>query len=178
MNDKTTISISGLVTPFVRRDGKDIPLEPVHNTVQEGAKGVIAQALAFGRGIGKVYFLFSTSSSPSSVGASGGNLTVLDFTTAGSASGNGLVSCPAYAVGVDATGEEGPDRATFLAVTAGATAIAGQAFADGMYVYAVGLVQEVDGTDYLYAACDLSSPIAKIANSQVGVRWATTISVR
>ena len=119
-----------------------------------------------------------STSSPSAIGASAKNLTIQDFLTIGASSGHGLVSSPVFATG-KAAGQGTtilPMTADFLSVTSPANHLKGISFSNGVYVYAVGLVQTTDTGDSLYAACDVS-PIAKTANSQVGVRWQTTITI-
>lgn len=175
MNTTFNMTIKGIVTPFIRKDGIDTPIGGLFNAIQSTGPEAVANALAYGRKLSQVWFLHSSSSSPASMGASGGTLTINDFMTRGAASGMGLMACTAYAVGVAKDGPNSTDAATFLSVTPGSVK-AGASFSNGRYVYAVGLVQSTDEGDVLYAACDLT-PIAKAANSQIGVRWQTSITI-
>jgi hypothetical protein len=180
MTQKTDISlkIEGFVTTFIRKDGIDVPVDGRHNAPQAYAADVVCEALMHGKPLSKVYFLYANTSSPSAIGASAKNLTIQDFLTIGASSGHGLVSSPVFATG-KAAGQGTtilPMTADFLSVTSPANHLKGISFSNGVYVYAVGLVQTTDTGDSLYAACDVS-PIAKTANSQVGVRWQTTITI-
>lgn len=180
METNIQLSIKGTVTPFIRTEGREDLWLPSFNAIQTMGLQALATGLAYGKGLSKVYFLYASSSSPSAIGASGGTLTAADFVTAGSASGHGLVECPAFATGVtvntSASPTVKPATATILSVTSPYTKIAGIDFENGRYVYAVGLVTSTDDGDILYAACDIT-PVAKAANSQVGVRWQTTLSI-
>lgn len=177
MKDKINISVKGLVTPFLFVNGKETPLDVQHNAVQEGGTEAIVRALANGTALSKVYFLYANTSSPTAIGAASGTLTAGDFTTAGAASGRGLISCPAFASGLEAS-DTIIDTAVFMSITdaSDSSHVAGISYADGRYVYAVGLVLPAQTGDVLYAACDIT-PIAKAANSQIGVRWKTQITI-
>lgn len=177
IKDKTIISAKGLVAPYLVVDGREIPLKASHNAVQQGGAEALVRAMSGGGSLSRVYFLYASTSSPTAIGASSGTLTASSFTTAGSASGRGLLSCPAFASGLEAS-DEIIDTCVFMAVTDGSdeSHVSGISFVDGRYVYAVGLVLPSTTGDILYAACDIS-PIAKAANSQIGVRWKTTITI-
>lgn len=176
MNTCVRLKARGTVIPFIRKDGVDQPAGEEHNSIQTGGPEAVARALANGNRITAVWFLHSSSSSPSSAGCSGGTLTAADFLDLGESSGNGVLECPAFAVGVAKDGPDGSDAATFISVTTPGTVKAGASFTDGRYVYAVGLVQTTPDGDVLYAACDLT-PVVKAANSQIGVRWKTSITI-
>ena len=177
MKDRLTISVKGLVTPFLVVNGKEVPIGTVHNAVQTGGAEAIIRALANGSSLSRVYFLYANSSSPTAIGASSGTLTANSFYNAGLASGRGLISCPAVAASLEAS-ESSIDTGVFLSVTdtSEASHLKGIGFTDGRYVYAVGLVLPSQDGDILYAACDIT-PVAKASNSQVGVRWKTQITV-
>ena len=177
IKDRITISARGVVTPFLVVDGREVPLGASHNAVQHGGAEAIVRSLGGGGSLSRVYFLYANTSSPSSIGASSQSLTASSFVTAGSASGRGLISCPAFASGFESS-DEIVDTGVFMAVTdvSDASHVAGDSFVDGRYVYAVGLVMPATTGDVLYAACDIP-PIAKAANSQIGVRWKTTITI-
>lgn len=176
MKSDLRITAKGVVRVFIRKDGVDVPVDTIHNAVQSKGPLALAGALAKGFKISSVWFLHSSSSSPSSIGASAGTLTAAQLLTIGGSSGNGLIACPAYATSVDTVTLTGAGKATFLSVTADGTVKAGASFTNGRYVFAAGLIQATDDGDVLYAACDLT-PVAKAANSQIGVRWTTTITV-
>ena len=176
MNTHIRLEAKGTVVPFIRTDDGDIPVGKTSNSIQTGGPEAVVRALANGSRITAVWFLHSSSSSPASAGCSGGALTAADFLAKGEASGNGILECPAFAVGVAKDGPNGADAATFISVTTPGVVKAGAEFADGRYVYAVGLVQSTPDGDVLYAACDLT-PVAKAANSQIGVRWQTSITI-
>ena len=175
IKDKLNIKVTGEVTPFIIEDGKERPLGTTHNAVQTGGAEAIVRALANGDSISKVYFLYASTSAPSPIGAASKNLTADSFMTAGAASGRGLISCPAFATGLEAS-ESVTDTGVFMSVTDGSSSKAGISFTDGRYVYAVGLVLASQTGDVLYAACDIT-PVAKASNSQIGVRWKTQITI-
>ena len=177
MKDRISISVKGLVTPFLLVDGKEVELDICHNAVQTGGTEAIVRALADGNNLSKVYFLYANTSSPTAIGAASGTLTAADFATAGGASGRGLLSCQAFASGLEAS-DTVIDTAVFMSVTdtSDSSHVAGISYSDGRYVYAVGLVLPSPAGDILYAACDIT-PIAKASNSQIGVRWKTQITI-
>ena len=184
METVAKLSVKGIYTMFTRENGKDTVLGCAHNAFQKTGKAAIVNALAFGKPLGFVAFLYTSSSSTQTIGASSGTVTWGDFVTKGSASGNGLILCPAYMTGTTeilgqgGTTENMVNSASFVALTDPATKIAGNDLATGNKVFAIGLVQDsvADGSKMLYAAADIT-PITKAANSQVGVRWTTTITI-
>ena len=185
MNAKVNLSINGHITLFQRDGNVDTILLEKDNKFQTGGKEAIVNCLAYGTNISHIAMLYSSASSPSAIGASGGTLTWSDFLTRANTSGNGLILCPAFMVGVSetyttsATGIN--NTASFVGLSDSGTKVAGITMATGHKVYAVGLVQTPPSSDtsmnpVLYAAADITA-ISKAANSQIGIRWATTITV-
>jgi hypothetical protein len=73
------------------------------------------------------------------------------------------------------------NTASFVGLSDSGIKVAGITMATGHKVYAVGLVQTPPSSvtsmnPVLYAAADITA-ISKAANSQIGIRWATTITV-
>lgn len=175
MNEKVKISANGHIEAFIRKDGKDEVVVETHNELQGTATTVIANALAGDKGITHVYFIYTNASSPSSIGASGGDLTAAGLQALASSS-VGIIKAPVFSMGMSAS-DSIIDTANFVAVTDTADHLSGLSWADGLKVYALGLVQQTTaGIDVLYAAADIT-PIQKAANAQVGVRWKTTIAI-
>lgn len=176
---EANLSINGDVVIFQRNGDIDTVLQEKHNKFQSGGLAAIVRALTYGTPLSYIAMLYSSSSSPSAIGASGGTLTWNDFVTRGSASGNGLILCPAYMVEeVDGVIS---NYASFVGLSDSGELYAGSALATGNKVFAIGLVQNnvqgtADSSKVLYAAADIT-PISKAANSQIGVRWKTTITV-
>lgn len=179
MNEKANIFANGQIEVFIRKDGKDEVVQSTHNALQATSVSVIADALAGGGGITNVYFLYTNKTTPTQIGASGGDLTAEDlWNTAYGSSVNGVIIVPVFSMGLsDSTGGTTVDTATFAAITDSTSSTTGLSWADGHKVYALGLVhRNKDGVDVLYAAVDIT-PIQKAANAQVGVRWKTTIAI-
>jgi hypothetical protein len=185
MNTEAKLSINGHITIFQRDGSIDTILLEKDNKFQVGGKEAIVNCLAYGTNISHIAMLYSSASSPSAIGASGGTLTWGDFVTRGSTSGNGLILCPAFMIGVSetfttsATGIN--NTAAFVGLSDSGTRVVGMDLATGHKVYAVGLVQAPPSSisslnHVLYAAADIT-PLSKAANSQIGIRWATTITV-
>lgn len=184
MNTEAKLSINGHITIFQRDGSTDTILLEKYNKFQAGGKEAIVNCLAYGTNISHIAMLYSSSSSPSAIGASGGTLTWGDFVIRGSSSGNGLILCPAFMIGVSEiastiTGIN--NTASFVGLSDSGVRYTGIEFATGHKVYAVGLVQappsSVSSLNHiLYAAADIT-PLSKAANSQIGIRWATTITV-
>lgn len=185
MNTEAKLSINGHITVFQRNGDIDTVILDRCNKFQAGGKAAIINCLAYGTTISHIAMLYSSASSPSAIGASGGTLTWSDFLTRGAASGNGLILCPAFMTGVSetytgsATGIN--NTASFVALSDSGEKLAGITLATGHKVYAVGLVQKAptsltSASPVLYAAADITA-ISKAANSQIGIRWTTTITV-
>ena len=184
MDTTAKLSVNGIYTMFTREGDKDVVLSMAHNAFQKTGKAAIVNALASGQPLGFVAFLYTSNSGSQTIGASSGTVTWGDFVTKGSASGNGLILAPAYMTGTTeilgqgGTTENMVNSASFVALTDPATKIAGNTLATGNKAFAIGLVQGAvgGGNPILYAAADIT-PITKAANSQVGVRWTTTITI-
>lgn len=185
MNTEANLSIHGHITIFQRDGSIDKILLEKDNKFQNGGKAAIINCLAYGTNISHIAMLYSSDSSPSSIGASGGTLTWNDFVTRGSSSSNGLILCPAFMIGVSETysgsGTGINNTASFVGLSDSGEKVAGIDMATGHKVYAIGLVQNppssVTSMDpVLYAAADITA-ISKAANSQIGIRWTTTITV-
>ena len=177
MNETANIFANGQIEVFIRKDGKDEVVQSTHNDLQATSVSVIARALAEGTGINMVYFLYTNKTTPTPIGASGGNLTAEDLWNTGS-SVNGVLAVPTFSMGLsDSRGGTTVNTATFAAITDYTTQYTGLNWTDGNKVYAIGLIQRTnDGVDVLYAAADITA-IQKAANAQIGVRWKTTIDI-
>ena len=174
---ETNLSINGDVVIFQRNGDIDTVLQEKHNKFQSDGIAAIVRALAYGNPLSYIAMLYSSASSPSPIGASGGTLTWNNFVTRGSDSGNGLILCPAYML-EEVEGES--NYASFVGLSDSGELYVGNALATGNKVFALGLVQHSTqgslSSHVLYAAADIT-PISKAANSQIGVRWKTTITV-
>lgn len=184
---ETKLSINGNIVVFQRNGETDTTLLEKHNKFQAGGLAAIINCLAYGTTISHIAMLYSSASSPSAIGASGGTLTWADFVSRGSASGNGLILCPAFMTGVSEKLAQGGsatginNSASFVGLSDSGELVCGSQLATGNKVFAIGLVQKAvptitSSTNILYAAADITA-ISKAANSQIGVRWTTTITV-
>lgn len=185
MNAKVNLSIHGHITIFQREGNVDTVLLEKDNKFQATGKEAIVNCLAYGTSISHIAMLYSSASSPSAIGASSGTLTWGDFLTRADTSGNGLILCPAFMIGVSetfiTTSTGINNTASFVGLSDSGVKVAGSNIATGNKVYAVGLVQTPPSSvtsmnPVLYAAADIT-PLSKAANSQIGIRWATTITV-
>lgn len=171
MNTTANLRIKGSVELFLRQNGKDFPLPGNHNAFQETGKTAIVNALGKGFKLTHIYFIYANNDAQT-IGADSGDLTAASIQALADAN-TGILKVPVFCMGTEAS-DDIVDTAVLAAITDPSGYIGGASFVDGRWVYGLGLVQETDNGDVLYAAADIT-PIRVAANAQVGAKWKTTI---